>query len=256
MGFFELFSMPETYVSLLTLTFLEIVLGIDNIIFISILTGRLPESEREKGRITGLVIALVFRILLLLGISHIAGLVTPLITIFGYSFSGRDLILLGGGLFLMIKSTLEIHNKLEGEEEEKKEGSKSKYWNIILQIVVLDLVFSLDSVITAVGLVKHVSIMVVAIILSMIVMILFAGKVSEFIHKHPTIKMLALSFLLMIGLLLFVEAFHVEVPKGYVYFAMAFSLIVEMLNIKMRKKKEKPVELREKYKEEKKSETT
>lgn len=243
MTFFELFSLPETYISLLTLTFLEIVLGIDNIIFISILTGRLPANEREKGRVTGLAIALIFRILLLLGISYIAGLVTPIIAVFGFSFSGRDLILMGGGIFLIIKSTLEIHNKLEGEEESGKSGEKSKFWSIIFQIVVLDLVFSLDSVITAVGLVKHVSIMIAAIIISMIVMIMFAGKVSDFIHKHPTIKMLALSFLLMIGLLLFVEGFHVEVPKGYVYFAMAFSFIVEMLNIKMRKKNP-PVELR------------
>lgn len=243
MTFIELFSLPETYVSLLTLTFLEIVLGIDNIIFISILTGKLPEKERERGRVTGLIIALVFRILLLLGISYIAGLVTPLISLFGFSFSGRDLILMGGGMFLIVKSTLEIHNKLEGEEETEKSDKKSKFWNVIFQIVVLDLVFSFDSVITAVGLVKHVSIMIIAIIISMIVMIIFAGKVSDFIHKHPTIKMLALSFLLMIGLLLFVEGFHVEVPKGYVYFAMAFSFIVEMLNIKMRKKN-KPVELR------------
>ena len=243
MTFIELFSLPETYVSLLTLTFLEIVLGIDNIIFISILTGKLPENEREKGRVTGLIIALVFRILLLLGISYIAGLVTPLISLFGMAFSGRDLILMGGGIFLIVKSTLEIHNKLEGEEESEKSDKKSKFWNVIFQIVVLDLVFSFDSVITAVGLVKHVSIMIAAIIISMIVMIIFAGKVSDFIHKHPTIKMLALSFLLMIGLLLFVEGFHVEVPKGYVYFAMAFSFLVEMLNIKMRKRN-KPVELR------------
>jgi len=237
MGLFELFSLPETYVSLMTLTFLEIVLGIDNIIFISILTARLPQAEREKGRILGLSIALIFRILLLLGISYIAGLVTPLITVFGFSFSGRDLILLGGGIFLIIKSTLEIHNKLEEEEENPEAGKKSKFWNIILQIVVLDLVFSLDSVITAVGMVKHVEIMIVAVVLSMIVMILFAGKVSDFIHKHPTIKMLALSFLLMIGVLLVAESFHVEVPKGYVYFAMAFSFLVEMLNIKMRNKR-------------------
>ncbi len=243
MTFIELFSLPETYISLLTLTFLEIVLGIDNIIFISILTGKLPENEREKGRVTGLIIALVFRILLILGISYIAGLVTPVISLFGFSFSGRDLILMGGGIFLIVKSTLEIHNKLEGEEESEKSDKKSKFWNVIFQIVVLDLVFSFDSVITAVGLVNHVSIMIAAIIISMIVMIIFAGKVSDFIHKHPTIKMLALSFLLMIGLLLFVEGFHVEVPKGYVYFAMAFSFIVEMLNIKMRKKN-KPVELR------------
>ncbi len=241
MTFFELFLLPETYVSLLTLTFLEIVLGIDNIIFISILTGRLDEKEREKGRITGLSIALIFRILLLLGISYIAGLVAPFISIFGFSFSGRDLILMGGGLFLIVKSTLEIHNKLEEEEESEKSAGKSKFWNIIFQIVVLDLVFSLDSVITAVGLVKHVSIMIIAIIISMIVMIIFAGKVSDFIHRHPTIKMLALSFLLMIGLLLLVEGFHVEVPKGYVYFAMAFSFLVEMLNIKVRKKNKQAV---------------
>lgn len=232
----ELFSQPDTYVSLLTLTFLEIVLGIDNIIFISILTGKLPADQQEKGRVTGLILALFFRIGLLLGISWIAGLVEPLITVFGLSFSGRDLILLAGGLFLMIKSVLEIHEKIEGEEGIADKKIVPKYWNIIFQIVLLDLVFSLDSVITAVGLVDHVSIMIVAIVISMIIMILFAGKVSEFIHKHPTIKMLALSFLLMIGLLLFVEAFHVEVPKGYVYFAMLFSFLVEMLNIKMRKK--------------------
>lgn len=245
----EIFSLPETYVSLLTLTFLEIVLGIDNIIFISILTGKLPTEEREKARITGLVIALFFRIGLLLGISYIANLVQPLITVFGLAFSGRDLILLAGGLFLLVKSVLEIHDKLEGEEGDSDRKVQPKFWNIIIQIIILDLVFSLDSVITAVGLVQHVSIMIIAIVISMIIMIMFAGKVSEFIHRHPTIKMLALSFLLMIGLLLFVEAFHIEVPKGYVYFAMAFSFLVEMLNIKMRKKKVKPVEKKEDRKE-------
>lgn len=237
MGFFELFSMPETYVSLLTLTFLEIVLGIDNIIFISILTGKLPVEQRNKGRIVGLTLALFFRILLLLGISWIASLVEPLFTIFGQGFSGRDLILLGGGIFLLIKSTLEIHSKIEDEEEITDTKVKAKFWSIIVQIIMIDLVFSLDSVITAVGLVPHIPIMIIAIIISMIIMIIFAGKVSDFIHKHPTIKMLALAFLLMIGLLLVVEAFHVHVPKGYVYFAMAFSFIVEMLNIKMRNKK-------------------
>jgi predicted tellurium resistance membrane protein TerC len=245
----EIFSHAETYVSLLTLTFLEIVLGIDNIIFISILTGKLPVEERERARVTGLIIALFFRIGLLLGISYIANLVQPLITVFGLSFSGRDLILLAGGLFLMIKSVLEIHDKLEGEEGEADKKVTPKFWNIIVQVIILDLVFSLDSVITAVGLVQHVSIMIIAIVVSMVIMILFAGKVSDFIHKHPTIKMLALAFLLMIGLLLFVEAFHIEVPKGYVYFAMAFSFLVEMLNIKMRKKKVKPDELREEFKE-------
>jgi predicted tellurium resistance membrane protein TerC len=232
----ELFSQPETYISLLTLTFLEIVLGIDNIIFISILTGKLPAESRERARIIGLSVALVFRILLILAISWIAGLIEPLFTVFSHSVSGRDLILMSGGLFLIVKSTLEIHEKLEGEEQEKSSNSAPGFWNIIVQIALLDLVFSLDSVITAIGLVKHIEIMIMAIIISMIVMIIFAGKVSDFIHKHPTIKMLALSFLLMIGLLLLVEGFHVEVPKGYVYFAMLFSFAVEMLNIKMRNK--------------------
>lgn len=248
----EIFSHAETYVSLLTLTFLEIVLGIDNIIFISILTHKLPVNERERARVTGLSIALFFRIGLLLGISYLANLVEPLITIFSFSFSGRDLILLTGGLFLLIKSVLEIHDKLEGEESETDKKVRPKFWNMIIQIIILDLVFSLDSVITAVGLVKHVEIMIIAIVISMIIMILFAGKVSDFIHKHPTIRMLALSFLLMIGLLLFVEAFHVDVPKGYVYFAMAFSFLVEMLNIRMRKKS-KPVDSGEEHKEEKKT---
>lgn len=233
----ELLSQPETYISLITLTFLEIVLGIDNIIFISILTGRLPEEQREKGRIIGLSAALVFRIILLLAISWVVGLVEPLFSVFSHPVSGRDLILLGGGLFLLVKSTLEIHNLLEGEDHSKESKGVASMSGVIFQIIVLDLVFSLDSVITAVGLVKHVEIMITAIIVSMIVMIIFAGKVSDFIHKHPTIKMLALSFLLMIGLLLFVESFHIEVPKGYVYFAMAFAFGVEMLNIRVRTKK-------------------
>ncbi|MBK6507569.1 MAG: TerC family protein [Ignavibacteria bacterium] len=232
----ELFTQPETYVSLLTLTFLEIVLGIDNIIFISILTGKLPAESREKARIIGLSVALIFRILLILAISWIAGLVEPLFSVFSHPVSGRDLILMSGGLFLIVKSTLEIHEKLEGDEHDKSSNAAPGFWNIIVQIVLLDLVFSLDSVITAVGLVSHIEIMIVAIVISMIVMIMFAGRVSDFIHKHPTIKMLALSFLLMIGLLLLVEGFHVAVPKGYVYFAMLFSFAVEMLNIKMRNK--------------------
>ena len=236
----ELFSQPDTYVSLLTLTFLEIVLGIDNIIFISILTGKLPVEQQEKARILGLILAMIFRIMLLMGISYIAGLVEPVLTLFNFSFSGRDLILLAGGLFLMVKSVLEIHEKIEGEEGIKDKKVVAKFGNIIFQIILLDLVFSLDSVITAVGLVQHVSIMVIAIVISMIIMIIFAKSVSDFIQKHPTIKMLALSFLLMIGLLLFVEAFHVDVPKGYVYFAMAFSFLVEMLNIKVRNKLKTP----------------
>lgn len=250
MDFFTLFSQPDTYVSLLTLTFLEIILGIDNIIFISILTGKLPPHEQKKARTLGLALALIFRVLLLLCISWIAGLVNPLFTVFGFAVTGRSLILILGGLFLLYKSTVEIHEKLEGEEEKDSgtDGKKVKLSGLLVQIILLDLVFSFDSVITAVGLVEHVSIMIIAIILSMIVMLIFAKSVSDFIHKHPSIKMLALSFLLMIGLLLFLEGLHVEVPKGYVYFAMAFSVLVELLNIKLRKKT-KPVELKEKYKE-------
>lgn len=250
MDFFTLFSQPDTYVSLLTLTFLEIILGIDNIIFISILTGKLPPNEQGKARTLGLALALIFRVILLLCISWIAGLVNPLFTVFGFAVTGRSLILILGGLFLLYKSTVEIHEKLEGEEEKaaSADDKKVKLSGLLVQIILLDLVFSFDSVITAVGLVEHVSIMIIAIILSMIVMLIFAKSVSEFIHRHPTIKMLALSFLLMIGLLLFLEGLHIEVPKGYVYFAMAFSFLVELLNIKLRKKS-KPVELKEKYKE-------
>ncbi len=245
MEFFELFSQPQTYISLATLTFMEIVLGIDNIIFISIVTGRLGKDVQDKARVLGLLLAVVFRIGLLFAIVWIANLVYPLFSIFGHDFSGRDLILIGGGLFLLTKSTLEIHTKLtiDGEHE----GGKTKantFTSAIIQIILLDLVFSFDSIITAVGLVQHISIMIVAIRLSLVVMIIFAKKVSDFIHKYPTIKMLALSFLLMIGLLLFVEGFHVAVPKGYVYFAMAFSLFVEMLNIRLRRKSEqKAIEL-------------
>lgn len=250
MDLFTLFSQPDTYVSLLTLTFLEIILGIDNIIFISILTGKLPAHEQKNARTLGLALALIFRVLLLLCISWIAGLVNPLFTVFGFAVTGRSLILILGGLFLLYKSTVEIHEKLEGEEEKESgtDNKKVKLSGLLVQIILLDLVFSFDSVITAVGLVEHVSIMIIAIILSMIVMLIFAKSVSDFIHKHPSIKMLALSFLLMIGLLLFLEGLHVEVPKGYVYFAMAFSVLVELLNIKLRKKS-KPVELKEKYKE-------
>ncbi|HEX2788146.1 MAG TPA: TerC family protein [Ignavibacteria bacterium] len=246
----EIFLESSTYVSLITLTFLEIVLGIDNIIFISIITGRLPKEQQEKGRIIGLSLAIVFRIILLLFIFWIVGLVEPLFTIFGWPISGRDLILIAGGLFLMAKSTTEIHEKLQGAEETAKDASKKKitFSGVIIQIILLDLVFSFDSVITAVGLVSHISIMIIAVLLSLGVMLIFANKVSDFIHKHPTMKMLALSFLLMIGLLLFVEGFHVEVPKGYVYFAMAFAFVVELLNLKLRKKSE-PVELKERYKD-------
>jgi predicted tellurium resistance membrane protein TerC len=223
---------------------MEIVLGIDNIVFISILVGRLPASEQARARTIGLFLAVIFRVGLLFGITWIVGLVTPLLTIKGFALSGRDLILLGGGLFLMAKSTTEIHAKLEGEAETGRKSRSAKFGAVVAQIAILDMVFSLDSVITAVGLVDHISIMIIAVLISLGFMLYFSSLISDFIHKHPTMKMLALSFLLMIGLLLFVEAFHVHVPKGYVYTAMAFSLFVEFLNTKMRGRT-KPIELRE-----------
>lgn len=237
MGLFELFTQTETYISLITLLFMEVVLGIDNIIFISIITGKLPEEIQEKARVIGLTLAVLFRIVLLVCIVWIAGLVEPLFTIFNFDVTGRDIVLLGGGLFLITKSTLEIHSKIEGgEEAEERRKATTRFATVIVHIVMLDIVFSFDSVITAVGLVEHVAIMIIAILLSLVVMIVFARAVSKFINKNPTITMLALAFLLMIGLLLFAEGFHIEVPKGYVYFAMAFSVFVELLNMKLRKK--------------------
>lgn len=226
----------EILISLLTLTAMEIVLGIDNIVFISILVGRLPEESREKARRIGLGVALLLRIGLLAIISWLAELTDPIFTVFDTGFSGRDLILLFGGLFLIGKSTLEIHHKIEGSDEERTQSKVVSFGAIIGQIAVLDLVFSLDSVITAIGLVDQIEVMVAAVTIAMIVMVIFAKSVSEFIERHPTMKMLALSFLLMIGLLLVVEAVEIHVPKGYVYFAMAFSLFVEMLNLKLRSK--------------------
>ena len=234
--FIELFSSGQTYISLLTLTFLEIVLGIDNIIFLSIVTGRVERSHRQRARTVGLSLALFFRILLLLGISCIARLTQPLFELFGFGMSGRDLILLGGGLFLVAKSTVEIHQRIEGPEEESGAAKSARFWAVIWQIVVLDVVFSFDSVITAVGLVQEVSLMILAVILSLFVMLAFSGMISDFINRYPTLKMLALSFILMIGMLLFAEAFHFHVPRGYAYFAMLFSLFVELLNIKMHRR--------------------
>lgn len=245
----EIFTHPEIWISLLTLTLMEIVLGIDNIIFISIIAGRLPKEEQKKARMLGLSLALVIRIILLIFISWLAGLTDPVITVLDQGFSARDLIMMGGGLFLLGKSTLEIHHKLEGEDnEDGKKLIRASFAQIIFQILLLDIVFSLDSIITAIGLVKEVGIMITAVIISMIVMMIFAGKIGDFIEKHPTLKMLALSFLLMIGLVLFAEGFGVHVPKGYIYFAMAFSILVEMLNMRMLRKN-KPVHLRSKFKE-------
>lgn len=224
-------------ISLLTLILMEIVLGIDNVIFISIIAGKLPADQQDKARKIGLSLALIMRVILLFGISYIVGMTADLITIAGKGFSGRDIILLLGGLFLIAKSTTEIHGKITGEDGVHNTTVVRMSMNAaILQIIGLDIVFSFDSILTAVGLVNNIAIMILAVIVSMIVMLVSAKAVSDFVNRNPTIKMLALSFLLMIGFMLLVEAFDYEVPKGYIYFAMAFSLIVELLNMKMRKK--------------------
>ncbi len=248
----EWLANPELWVAFLTLTALEIVLGIDNIIFISILVSRLPKAQQPKARFFGLALAMGTRILLLLSISWVMRLTTDLFHVLGEGFSGRDLILFFGGLFLLFKSTAEIYHSLEGEEESQSAGGKAYgFMGIIVQIAIIDIVFSLDSVITAVGLVDNVPVMVAAIVISVIVMMLSAGTISDFIDKHPSLKMLALSFLIVVGTVLIAEAFDVHVPKGYVYFAMAFSLAVEAINIRMRtarararKEELEPVQLR------------
>ncbi len=233
----EWISSPEIWVAFLTLTALEIVLGIDNIIFISILVSRLPKAQQPKARFFGLALAMGTRILLLLSITWVMRLTNDLFSVLGHGVSGRDLILFFGGLFLLFKSTMEIWHSVEGEEEPEAGGAaavKAGFVGIILQIAVIDIVFSLDSVITAVGLVQNVPVMVAAIVIAVVVMMLSAGTISAFIDKHPTLKILALSFLIVVGTLLIAEAFGVHVPKGYVYFAMAFSLAVEAINIRMR----------------------
>ncbi len=248
----ELLADPEVWLAFATLTALEIVLGIDNIIFLSILVGRLPPHQRARGRTFGLALAMLTRIALLLSITWVMGLGAELFAVMGKGFSGRDLILIGGGLFLLAKSTLEIHTSLEGEEHEQSAGSaQGKFLSIIIQIAIIDIVFSLDSVITAVGMVDHVEVMIAAVIAAVAVMMFMAGPISNFVDRHPTIKMLALSFLILIGVALVGEGFGFHIPKGYLYFAMAFSVIVEILNIKMRgKRKEDPVKLRKKMDEE------
>ncbi|MNC02675.1 Integral membrane protein TerC family protein [compost metagenome] len=245
----EWLSKPEIWVAFLTLTALEIVLGIDNIIFISILVGRLPKEQQPKARFFGLALAMGTRILLLLSITWVMRLTTDLFTVFEQGVSGRDLILFFGGLFLLFKSTMEIWHSLEGEVDEAQGGSAKKagFMGVILQIAVIDIIFSLDSVITAVGLVQNVPVMIAAIVISVFVMMLAAGTISDFIEKHPSLKVLALSFLIVVGTLLVAEAFGQHVPKGYVYFAMIFSLTVEALNIRMRtamkRKLNEPVKL-------------
>ena len=239
----------ESLIALLTLTSLEIVLGIDNIVFISILVGKLPVAEQPRARRIGLLLAMGMRIALLLAISWVMGLTRPLFTLMDHSFAGRDLILLFGGLFLVAKATWEIHDKLEGESHatEGKPRAKAAFGAIMIQIVLLDIVFSLDSVITAVGMARQVEIMITAVVIAVGVMMVFARKIADFIERHPTMKMLALSFLLLIGVILVADGFGQHVSKGYIYFAMAFSLFVEVLNIRTRKPRAEPVQLHQSY---------
>jgi len=240
---FEWVSSPEAWIALGTLTALEIVLGIDNIIFISILVGRLPEERRNFARTTGLALAMLSRLALLFSIAWVVGLTEPWFTLLGQAISGRDVILIGGGLFLLAKATAEIHASLEGAEEHDGAPAVAGLGSVLFQIAVLDIVFSLDSVITAVGLAEHVAVMAIAIVLSVGVMLFAAKPIGDFVDAHPTIKILALSFLILVGVTLIVEGFDVHVPKGYIYFAMAFSVAVEMLNIRMRRKRASPVAL-------------
>ena len=243
---FEWLASPEAWIALGTLTALEIVLGIDNIIFISILVGRLPAHQRNFARRTGLGLAMGTRLALLFSLAWVMGLTQPWFTIFGEAISGRDVILIGGGLFLLAKATHEIHNSLEGVESEGKPVVVASVGMVLVQIAILDIVFSLDSVITAVGLADHVSIMAIAIVLAVGVMLFAAKPIGDFVDANPTIKILALSFLILVGATLIIEGFDVHVPKGYIYFAMAFSVIVEMINIRMRKKSDEVLKLHKK----------
>lgn len=242
----EWLSDPQAWLALVTLTALEIVLGIDNIIFISILSGKLPEQQRPKAQKIGLGLAMITRLMLLFSLTWIMRLTTPFFSILGHGVSGRDIILIVGGLFLLAKSTMEIHDKLEGEEQHTADGKGGASFNgVIIQIMFLDIIFSLDSVITAVGMASQLSVMATAVVLSVCVMLFFAGAVSSFVERHPTVKVLALSFLMLIGVSLVADGLSFHIPKGYIYFAMAFSVLVEMINLKMRKTSEKPVKLRQ-----------
>ncbi len=241
---------PQLWIAFATLTVLELVLGIDNVIFISILSGKLPAEQQAKSRYIGLALALIMRVILLFSLSWVIGLTAPLFNLFGKDISGKDLVLLIGGLFLIAKSTHEIHGSLEGEEGHGSKKSYSSFTSVIIQIVLLDIVFSLDSVITAVGMVstefgdKGIWIMIGAVVISIIAMMLFAGPIGGFVQRHPTVKMLALSFLLLIGVMLVAEGFHQKIPKGYIYFAMAFSVALEMLNLRLRARRAAAVKLR------------
>jgi predicted tellurium resistance membrane protein TerC len=243
----ELLTDPQAWIALTMLTLLELVLGIDNVIFISILVDRLPPEKRDLARRIGLGGAMFMRIALLLLLAWIAGLVQPLFTVLGQEISGRDLILIAGGLFLLWKSTGEIHQSLEGAEGHASKGVRATFGAIILQILIIDMVFSLDSIITAVGMVDERAVMIAAVVLSVALMMVFAGAIGRFVSNHPSIKMLALSFLVVVGVVLIAEGFGHHVPKGYIYFGMAFALAVEMLNIRMRKRSAKPAHLHAAY---------
>jgi predicted tellurium resistance membrane protein TerC len=238
---------PHVWIAFATLVALELVLGIDNVIFISILAAKLPGNQPKKARLVGLSLAMLIRIALLFSLSWLVGLTAPLLGILGHELSGRDLILLGGGLFLIAKSTHEIHQKLEGSEGEVSGRVRASFLSVIVQILLLDIVFSLDSVLTAIGMVQEIEIMVAAVVISVIFMLLFAGVVGEFVQRHPTVKMLALSFLLLVGVTLIADGFGQHIPRGYIYFAMGFSVFVEMLNLRLRKSPMPPVELRQPY---------
>ena len=241
---------PQTWIAFLTLTALELVLGIDNVIFISILAGKLPQAQQPRARTLGLGLAMLMRLALLFSLSWIIRLTAPLFTMLGQEISGRDLILLVGGLFLIGKSTHEIHGKLEGEEGHASARVKPSFMGVIIQILLLDIVFSLDSVITAVGMTDRLGVMIAAVVVAVVCMMVFAGPISRFVERHPTVKMLALSFLLLIGVTLIAEGLDRHIPKGYIYFAMAFSVFVEMLNLKMRQPRTAPVKLHEPYAQE------
>jgi predicted tellurium resistance membrane protein TerC len=238
---------PQTWIAFVTLTILELVLGIDNIVFISILAGKLPPAHQQRARTLGLGLAMLLRIALLFSLSWIIRLTAPLVTVFGQAISGRDLILLGGGVFLIGKSTYEIHEKLEGEEGHASARIPPAFLGVLIQILLLDIVFSLDSVITAVGMTDQFGVMIAAVVVAVVCMMVFAGPISRFVERHPTVKMLALSFLLLIGVTLIAEGLDRHIPKGYIYFAMAFSVFVEMLNLKLRRPRAAPVKLHAPY---------
>jgi predicted tellurium resistance membrane protein TerC len=248
----ELLSDPNAWIAFVTLTALELVLGIDNIIFISILVDKLSPERRNLARRVGLFFAMFTRIGLLFLLSWIVGLTAPLFTVFGQELSGRDLVLIGGGLFLLWKSTMEIHQLLEGEQGHASSAVRATFVSVIVQIAIIDIVFSLDSIITAVGMVDHIEVMVAAVVASVMLMMFFAGPIGNVVSAHPTIKILALAFLFVIGVVLVADGFDHHIPKGYVYFAMAFAVAVEVLNLRMRKRAARPVELREPYTREEK----